>query len=138
MTNKNDGESFESWYERHFGVNRVLDGTTQGLIKNAAKAAWNHQQKKIDALEADLDLKKVNDEFEAVIEITKFNLKLTKQLKEANEVIEFYGDGNNWQLIEIGDNVAALLAQDCSETKKGFTDKHGGKRAREYKAKYKL
>jgi hypothetical protein len=57
-------------------------------------------------------------------------LQLEQQLKEANEVIDFYGDVDNWYYNEIDD---ADLQNRCElDTCKDV----GGKCAREYKKKW--
>ena len=56
--------------------------------------------------------------------------ELEQQLKEANEVIRFYGDVSNYGW----DDVPTITSRDCGDVKHG---KIGGKQAREYLSKYK-
>lgn len=43
-------DKFDKWFNSKHSATRVLDRTTQELIKNASLSAWNHQQKEIDRL----------------------------------------------------------------------------------------
>jgi seryl-tRNA synthetase len=131
MTNKNNGESFKDWYYTGNKCDTRFDKMKYNNKFYACEETWNHQQKKIDALtesERDYNLAlesymKSCDEKQKKIDALEADLKTVKdksfelhtkdrqQLKEANEVIEFYGKN-------VPENMPC--------------------RAREYKAKYKL
>ena len=71
--------------------------------------------------------------------------KLESQLKEANEVIEFYADKENWgdYRNNIEDNDFLVILNDSEnievqERGQIYLDKYGGKKAREYKSKFGL
>jgi hypothetical protein len=62
--------------------------------------------------------------------------KLKQQLKEAESVIEFYGDRSSWRYEEINDCEARIITDDLS-VPIGWCEENGGKRARQYLTKYK-
>lgn len=71
---------FEKWFKDTFSDE--LDSLTENILKCDTRAAWNHQQQKIDQLEKERPIKTRKYE-----ELLKTKNQLEKQLKEANELI---------------------------------------------------
>lgn len=97
-----------------------------------ALRCWKHQQNKLDQKDARIkELEEENKKMLGYKLISEINLKTSvkyyEQLKEANEVIDYYGDENNYADLYIG-HYGLLLESDIDTC---------GKKAREYQAKYK-
>ena len=62
---------------------------------------------------------------------------LKAQLKEAEKVIDFYADKNNWLSVQVGYGDKIIIKNDLSDHENDDQgDNLGGERAREYKTKY--
>ena len=105
---------------------------------------WDHQQNKIDKLQE--ENKKLKDEeiSQTTREVYKENIELKARLKEAESVIDFYGDEGNWDGYgnnQFIDSDAEDYVQEyinmSGEPEQELLGNVGGKRAREYKQKYK-
>ncbi len=107
--------------------------TGEGIIVNKPmRKLFYKLQTKIDKLEEENNklIERAGKIVESHLKATDIQLniydKLKQQLKEANEVIEFYGDENNYADLYIG-YYGLLLESDIDTC---------GKKAREYQKKY--
>jgi hypothetical protein len=82
-----------------------------GWFCNAMEAMSNYKQKEIDSLKT--------------------------QLAEAEKVIEFYGDLDNWKRRKQSSSFSTISIVDMEDTSYGVPSEYGGKRARGYLEKYK-
>ena len=84
-------ETFEEWYNSEidkipddieFGFNEILNQTTEMV-----RAAWNHQQKKIDALEKKLEVSERQRQFDFDNSV-KLDAKVSLLENKLAEVVE--------------------------------------------------